>query len=371
MKDMLTLAEIARELRVSIKTVQRLASSGELPAITVPRRGGFAYVVPLQNYFDWKRDYKVKKEENKSLSDLKTIKQFQDEWILWSRNGLLVGKPLSENTIDTNRRYLNFFLNNIPRRFKAEPVISLDNLRDVFSQTDPKSFSVRDNTYKTVRSFVRFLIAKKQATESLLNELKKAKPRRVYPAKKLHCTLEQFEKLLEEAGKKYHCQSDYDVLLNVATIATIGFTGLRASELINLRLQDVDLINRKLFVYLGKGKKNRFVGISNRLYEILFSYLKLRPKTKLDNFFVTRSSLNKEPVKIDRDVLLHKIKRLAKRVGFDVNLHGLRRTFATVAANSGKPINIISLALGHADLKTTQGYLMTSQDEVINSMREW
>lgn len=52
MKDMLTLAEIARELRVSTKTVQRLASSGELPAITVPRRGGFTYVVPLQNYFD-------------------------------------------------------------------------------------------------------------------------------------------------------------------------------------------------------------------------------------------------------------------------------------------------------------------------------
>ena len=177
--------------------------------------------------------------------------------------------------------------------------------------------------------------------------------------------------MLFRSSKRVNGQSPYDVLLNVATIATIGFTGLRASELINLRLQDVDLINRKLFVYLGKGKKNRFVGISNRLYEILFSYLKLRPKTKLDNFFVTRSSLNKEPVKIDRDVLLHKIKRLAKRVGFDVNLHGLRRTFATVAANSGKPINIISLALGHADLKTTQGYLMTSQDEVINSMREW
>ena len=52
-------------------------------------------------------------------------------------------------------------------------------------------------------------------------------------------------------------------------------------------------------------------------------------------------------------------------MGFDINLHGLRRTFAMTAANAGKPINIISLALGHADLKTTQGYLMTSQDEVV------
>ena len=44
---------------------------------------------------------------------------------------------------------------------------------------------------------------------------------------------------------------------------------------------------------------------------------------------------------------------------------------ATIAANAGKPINIISLALGHADLKTTQGYLMTTQDEVIKEMQGW
>lgn len=56
---------------------------------------------------------------------------------------------------------------------------------------------------------------------------------------------------------------------------------------------------------------------------------------------------------------------------FDINLHGLRRTFATVAANSGKPIRIISLALGHSDLKTTQGYLMTTQDEVVRGMQGW
>lgn len=42
-----------------------------------------------------------------------------------------------------------------------------------------------------------------------------------------------------------------------------------------------------------------------------------------------------------------------------------------IAANSGKPINIISMALGHADLKITQGYLMTSEDEVIKEMQRW
>lgn len=63
---------------------------------------------------------------------------------------------------------------------------------------------------------------------------------------------------------------------------------------------------------------------------------------------------------LDKSVLLRRVKRLVKRAEFNINLHGLRRTFATIAANSGKPINIIPMALGHADLKTTQGYLMTS-----------
>ena len=182
---------------------------------------------------------------------------------------------------------------------------------------------------------------------------------------------EQFERLLSEASLRANGQSNYHVLLNSATIATIGFTGLRAGELCSLRLQDVDLINRKLFVYLGKGKKNRVVGICNRLYEYLSEYLKVRPKTDLDNFFVSISNVTGKPVPIQKGVLLHKVKRLSKRLGFDVNLHGLRRTFATIAANAGKPINIISLALGHSDLKTTQGYLMTTQDEVIKEMQGW
>ncbi len=170
------------------------------------------------------------------------------------------------------------------------------------------------------------------------------------------------------ANKRCKGQSGYDAILNSATI---GFAGLRASELCNLRMQDVDLVNRKIFIYLGKGKKNRYVGINDRLYEYLSKYLEGRTKANLEYFFLSKSNKTHELVQVNRNHLLHKIKRLSKKVGFDINLHGLRRTFATIAANAGKPINIISLALGHSDLKTTQGYLMTTQDEVIKEMQGW
>ena len=369
--ETLTIEQVAQDLRLSKRSVQRLVQKNEIPAITKVAPGGFVYLIPLTSYLAWKQSRDTKAKENNHLSNLEYINELKEEWIDWCKTGKLVGKPLSENTILTNVRYLTRYLKNIPRRYAKSSVISLNNLREVLGMYDHKSFSIKDNTYKAVRSFTKFLIAKSLSKEELLIELQKAKPKRLYPAKKIHCTLEQYEKFLEEAGKRTHGQSAYDVILNKATIATIGFTGLRASELCNLRLQDVDLENKKLFVYLGKGKKNRYVGISNRLYEILVEYLKVRPKTKLENFFITYSSIDKNPVPLIRDVLLHKVKRLAKRVGFDINLHGLRRTFATVAANSGKPINIISLALGHSDLKTTQGYLMTSQDEVIEAMKKW
>lgn len=369
--DTLTLEDISKDLRLSIRTVSRLAKSGDLPVYTVPNKGGFKYTVPVNQYFDWKKQRKIKQVREESLSNLDLLREEQVKWLEWCRNGKLTGKPHCEITVELNDYFLNYYLKRLPRRYRQTPLITIKSVRDVLGSLDPKSFSLKANIHKAVCSFLKYLIANGFATQELLDGIRELKPKRLYPPKKLHCTIAQFEALLTVANKRCNGQSGYDVILNVATIATIGFTGLRASELCNLRMQDIDLVNRKLFVYLGKGKKNRYVGICSRLYNHLVKYLEARPKTNLDNFFVTISSSNKEPVKIHKNVLLHKVKRLAKRVGFDINLHGLRRTFATVAANAGKPINIISLALGHADIKTTQGYLMTTQDEVIKEMQGW
>lgn len=371
MKDLISLDNIAKELRVSHRTVQRLASSGELPAITVSRRGGYTYAVSLQSYFDWKQGHKKKKEENKYLSDFDFLKEQQIKWLDWCRSGALVGKPMSETTLIKNNDALNAYWKRLPRRYQRTPLISVECLRAVLSSIDPKMFATKELIHKGIMSFTKYLVKNGYCESDLFEKLKELKPKRLYPPKKLHYTISQFESLLIAANKRHNGQSQYDVILNSATIATIGFTGLRASELCNLRLQDVDLVNRKIFVYLGKGKKNRHVGICDSLFEHLSRYLEVRPKTNIEYFFVSKSNKTHEPVQVDRNCLLHKIKRLSKRVGFDINLHGLRRTFATIAANAGKPINIISLALGHSDLKTTQGYLMTSQEEVVREMQGW
>lgn len=370
--DVLTLDEVADDLRLSRRSILRLAKAKELPTITKPFPGGFIYFVPLNSYLEWKKTRYLKKKEESFLSNADFVKEQINEWLDWLEKGKLTGKPLSEQTIKLYTYCINIYWDKLLRkRGNRSSLISVENLRQVLGNIDPKSFSIKDNLYKAIRSFTKYLIIKSLAEKKLLEELKELKPKRFYPAKRLHCSQDDFEKLLREASTWHRGQAPYDVILNSTTIAMLGLAGLRASELCNLRLQDVDLANRKLFIYLGKGKKNRYVGVCSRLYDYLTNYLKLRPQTNLENFFVTTVRLSKELVPFNTATLLRKIKRLSKRIGIEVNVHGLRRTFATINANAGKPINIISLALGHTDLKTTQSYLMTSQDEVIEAMKRW
>ena len=312
-----------------------------------------------------------KRKLSNAIFNLEVLKELQKEWVEWCRKGLLTGRPIGEITMQGYNYYLDYYFERLPRRYQRTPLISIDCLRHVFCSIKPEYFSTKENIYKALRSFVKYLIAKNLLSESIYAELRKLKPKRIYPPKKLHCTVDEFELLLEQAGKRYNCQSEYDVILSKTAFATVGFTGLRASELCNLRLNDVDLEKRKIFVYLGKGYKNRCVGICSRLHSCLEEYLKVRPESDPDYFFLTISSSTKEPVPFNRATLLRKLKRLSKRLNIQINTHGLRRTFATVAANAGKPINIISMALGHSNLKTTQGYLMTTQDEVVKEMQGW
>ena len=65
------------------------------------------------------------------------------------------------------------------------------------------------------------------------------------------------------------------------------------------------------------------------------------------------------------------VKRISERAGLEVTPHGLRRTFATLNAEKGRPIHLIQKALGHANITTTQGYLMSDQEAVIEAMQGW
>ena len=109
--ETLTIEQVAQDLRLSRRSVQRLAQNNEIPTITKPFRGGFEYLIPLNSYLIWKQNRSIKAKENSSLSNIDSINELKEEWIDWCETGKLIGKPLSENTIRTNACYLKYYFN--------------------------------------------------------------------------------------------------------------------------------------------------------------------------------------------------------------------------------------------------------------------
>ncbi|PKR80087.1 integrase [Brumimicrobium salinarum] len=137
-------------------------------------------------------------------------------------------------------------------------------------------------------------------------------------------------------------------------------TGIRLSELINLRVNDVNSTSIKV---LGKRNKERLVPLSGQLYEDLLRYIR-SPKvdrSQSDHVFLTDKGDKMYPNFVYRKMkfYLSLLTNLSKR-----SPHILRHTFATHMLNNGAGLETLKEILGHADLSATQIYTHNSFDEI-------
>ncbi len=156
--DTLSIEEVSQDLKLSKRSVLRLAKEEELPTLTKPFPGGFKYVVPLNLYLEWKKQSNGKKKQNNCLYSASFLKEQQIIWLEWGKNGALVGKPMSEATLIKNDYSLNAYWKRLPRRYQRTPLISVDCLRAVLSSIDPKMFATKEQIYKGIISFTKYLV---------------------------------------------------------------------------------------------------------------------------------------------------------------------------------------------------------------------
>ena len=136
--------------------------------------------------------------------------------------------------------------------------------------------------------------------------------------------------------------------------------GLRANELVNIRLQDFKLKQYKICLYvLGKARdyKEDFVIVDRGIYDIICNYVKEYDIT--DYLFTSTSNHNNNGQLTTKTIRLI-IKDMFKRIGLDsdeYSLHSCRHTFATLAILSGKDIREVSQAMRHKSINTTTIYL--------------
>lgn len=136
-------------------------------------------------------------------------------------------------------------------------------------------------------------------------------------------------------------------------LKTLYATGLRLSEALNLRLEDIDSQRMTIRVRQGKGRKDRYVDLSPALLKVLREYWQVhRPKTWL--FAGQRPDHPLHPTAIQKAVALA---RLRAGITKPIRPHTMRHCFATHLLEAGTDLRTIQVLLGHASLNTSAIYL--------------
>ena len=172
---------------------------------------------------------------------------------------------------------------------------------------------------------------------------------------------EEAQSLLKQPSKRYPTG-----IRNKAILSLMLYCGLRLSEVVNLRLTNINLTKGKLRVIAGKGKKDRDLAIPEYLIDLLHNWKNIRPES--DYVFCTLKGKKLLPRYIQQMV-----GRYVKRAKIDKNItpHSLRHAYATYYYKQTKDIETLRRILGHSDISTTQIYVTLANIDVENGMKSF
>lgn len=273
---------------------------------------------------------------------------------------LKVERGLSENTINSYGIDLKLFLeylreNEIPSFKQVNKEVIVNYMQAEKNNNKANSSILR--SVSSLRKFFQYLAQEKiiEKDPMLLIDT---------PKKKQHLpqvlTKEEVEKLL-------HSPNTGQVLglRDRAMLELMYATGLRISEIINLKLEDLHLTMGTLQT-LGKGHKERIVPVGDEAIKWINRYLEeARPKLlkqKRSNYLF----LNFHGNNLTRQGVWKNLKAEVRKAGIQKNItpHTLRHSFATHILENGADLRIVQELLGHADISTTQIYTHLSNKQL-------
>ncbi|MDD4290269.1 MAG: tyrosine-type recombinase/integrase [Patescibacteria group bacterium] len=276
----------------------------------------------------------------------------------------------SPETIYNYERDINCFINFLSQedldfnklnklhidRYKAY-LYSIDRStsNDHESQIKLSSYSV-NRMLSALRSYLKYLIEHDIKTPILPEHIRLVKNIKKHPK------IPEFEALVKLIESPSKIETNKIVARrNRAMLEVLFSTGMRISELVSLNKDSIDKQGR-VFV-LGKGKKERFVYMTERAKKYLNEYLILRKDSQKRLFAPLRgrNSSNKD-VKVSTNYLQSKIKQYREilNINVPISAHSLRHGFATYLAENGASPAAIQILLGHESLDTTTRYVHAS-----------
>ncbi len=265
---------------------------------------------------------------------------------------LAVEKGLSKNTLESYGRDVGKFTAFLQdRKIFSADAIKYDDILDFVSYFKKQGFSdtTTVRTIVSIKQFFRYLQLEKIIKENPSSQIQTPKMKKSIPAV---ISLEDVEKILAAPD-----ETTPEGIRDLAMLEVLYATGIRVSELIGLKLNEVNFEMGFVIVY-GKGSKERIVPIGEQAQEKLKNYMEhsrpvLLKSKEAKELFVTRRGSG-----MTRQGFWKLIKMYALKSGItkDISPHTLRHSFATHLLERGADLRTIQIMLGHSDISTTQIY---------------
>ena len=268
------------------------------------------------------------------------------------KNYLKLERGLSINSIKSYEYDLNLFKNFIVSNQISETPISCkpDTLKDyLYNNLSNKKSRSQARSISALKSYFNYLIFEGYIQKSPISDIESPKLEKKLPEV---LTETEITKLIES----YNLNDNFGQR-NRTIIEVLYGTGIRVSELINLKLSNI-FFKENIMKITGKGNKERFVPIGNIASSEIKVYLKIRNKNIIDSKFSDIVFLNRYGRGLTRSMIFKIISDSYKRVGLDkkISPHTLRHSFATHLLKNGADLRTIQLILGHESITTTEIY---------------
>lgn len=267
-------------------------------------------------------------------------------------------KRYSPNTVSSYSVDLNQFQDYLKLTYDADVIsVNYQMIRSwILQLTDSIQSKSVNRKITSLKSFYKYLFLMGKIKSNPALKLSYSKVAKKIPSFIIE---DQINSLLDN----FTFENNYDGFLDRLIIDLFYSTGIRRSELINIKLFDVDLSANRLKV-LGKRNKERFVPLNKELKKSMESYLEQRNDISnvIDKsfFLITKKGKKLYPSLVYRRVRKYLLMTSSNKI----NPHVLRHTFATHMLNNGADLNAIKEMLGHANLAATQIYTHNSIKEL-------
>lgn len=302
----------------------------------------------------------------KSKPDYET---FISQWEKDQQSGYINGRVSRAGTIERKKCDLKAFWHDLNKPESLE-AITVENIRLALSRADKTKKARRENIYKTMLTLYKYMVLKGMRPRAELGLFTDFKPEKNKNPKRTFINDSQADKLISTNRAWIKARTEYDVELTDIFILIAYHTGMRNSEVCQLRFEDIDLVERVIHIISRddaqtKTGDDRSVGMSKVLHAGLLRFIACRPPHPSNRLLIQPNGKA-----VHYRIFTKRIRMLSKRANIKIKPHGFRASLITQLLREGKTVAQVQKITGHKQLRTLQLYDQNTSMDALDLLRD-